>query len=133
MHKRTLAVVMLASALMPDVVRAQESGGVLVRLAGYANILVGLLLVAGLLAFFGGFIQYIMHLGYDEREEGLHFMKWGVSVLFVLVVMLWIVQMVQQHTAAVMSLLGAALALLVLWMVGVALLTPSPEEKPEKK
>jgi len=41
------------------------------------------MLVAGLILFFGGFIAYLTRLGLESRMDGLRYMYWGLTVLFV--------------------------------------------------
>lgn len=62
---------------------------------GIFNVFVGILLVAALLFFFGGFVLYLVRLGTEHRSEGLDYMKQGNTILFILVVLLIIVQFIQ--------------------------------------
>ena len=63
---------------------------------GIFNIFVGVLLVVALLLFIGGFIQYLVRLGTERRADGLAYMKKGITILFVLVILLAIVQLIQR-------------------------------------
>lgn len=124
-----LPILMLA---LPACASAQEASAVLPQLAGFANIFVGLMLVTAFLLFGGGFLQYITHLGLDERDEGLGYMKWGVSVAFTLAVLLGFAQFVQLHVTLVIFTLGALVVILIGWFILSEVLAP-PEKKEEKK
>ncbi len=103
-----------AILLAPSVASAQ----VLPNVAGLFNIMVGLMLVFAFLFFFGGFGMWFTRLGTypTYRDEAIRLMQWGVVVLFVLAVLLFIVQFVQKHAAVAAFLVGivivAAVALL---------------------
>jgi len=76
------------------------------QLVGYLNILVGLMLTAAFLFFGGGFITYIARLGLVGRDLGIQFMAWGVSILFVLIIMLWGVRLIQTHTQVAIMIIA---------------------------
>lgn len=65
------------------------------QMIGLFNILVGLMLVSAFLAMCGGFIVYLVRMGNNNRDEGLNYMMWGVTILFVLIILLAVVQLVQ--------------------------------------
>lgn len=50
------------------------------------NLFAGVLLAASLVFFGGGFVLYLARLGRTYRSEGLDLMQWGVSMLFVFLV-----------------------------------------------
>lgn len=66
------------------------------QFVGIFNIFVGILLVAAMLLFFGGFVVYLTRLGTERRADGLAYMKDGLTVLFVLIILLGIVQLIQR-------------------------------------
>jgi len=76
---------------MPLSVSAQSIG----QVAGLFNIVTGLMVVAGITVFVGGFIEYLAHLGTDIRDRGIRMMEWGVVILFVLILVLGVVHLVQ--------------------------------------
>jgi hypothetical protein len=86
------AILTLSSLVVPLVVSAQTVSALL----GFVNISAGIILVAALLPFFGGFIFYLVVLGNERRKNGLVLMVWGVLILFVLVVLLGIVKILQR-------------------------------------
>jgi hypothetical protein len=85
--------------------------------AGLLNIVAGLMLVASFLLFFGGGVAYLSRLGLVGRDEGLHYMMWGVRVLFVLVIVLGVVQYIQKNPNVVIWIV----ALVVLFFGGYAI------------
>lgn len=87
------------------------------HLAGFLNLFSGVLLVAGIGFFISGFFKWITHLGLPHRDEGIVSMSQGVSMLFFLVIMLWVVRIVQYHTQAVMRIITIAVVLFGGWIV----------------
>ena len=77
---------------------------------GFFNIVSGVMMVAGLLLFFGGFLRYLVVLGTERRNLGLVLMTWGLAVLFVLAVLLGIINTLQGPLAFIF---GIAIALFV--------------------
>ena len=85
---------------------------------GFFNICAGVMIVASIIAFGGGFIQYLVRLGTEEREEGLEVMAWGATILFVLVVLLGLINTLQ--TYFVMAVGALIVLFVVLFAVAVA-------------
>jgi hypothetical protein len=99
-----------------EAVQAPAGSGFTVSAAfGFFNILVGLMLVAAFLFFFGGLAGYLSRLGLEGRIEGLKYMYRGVVILFVLIVLLGIVNFLQQRPAVVFTIIAIVLILFVLW------------------
>jgi hypothetical protein len=71
---------------------------------GFFNIVSGVMLVGGLLLFFGGFMRYLVVLGTERRNQGLVLMTWGIAILFVLVVLLGIVNTLQGPLAFIVGM-----------------------------
>ncbi len=73
------------------------------------NIVVGLMVVASVLLMVGGLGLWYVRLGTypTHRDTAINMMKWAVSILFVLVVLLSVAQYVQTHMAV--SLIAIAL------------------------
>ncbi len=86
-----LVPLLVAIIAMPCVAAAQTVSAFL----GLLNVVAGVMVVAALLAFIGGFIRYLVLLGTDRRDMGLKLMLWGVTILFVLVIILGIVNILQ--------------------------------------
>lgn len=110
--------VFLAAAVTlfaPAVSHAQ----VLSQIAGLFNIMVGLLLVAAFLFFFGGLGMWFTRLGTSPtyRDEAISLMQWGVVILFVLAVFLALSQFVQNHAAAAAFMVGVVIVGLGIWLV----------------
>ena len=82
---------------------------------GLFNILVGLMLVAAFLIFFGGLIGYLSRLGLEGRQDGLQAMYWGVTILLVLIILLAIVHFLQFHPAVVFGIIGALIVIFGAW------------------
>ncbi|MBI5470086.1 hypothetical protein HY968_02075 [Candidatus Kaiserbacteria bacterium] len=111
---------------------AQDGGATLAQAVGLLNVLVGLMLVAAILFFVGGFIGWITRLGLTGREQGLQFMSWGVSILFVLVIGLGLIRFVQFHTQLVLMLLALALVALAAY-VAIQIARSSGEAEETKR
>ncbi len=99
-------------------------------LLGFLNICAGLLLVASLIFFLGGFVRYLILLGTERRNLGLAMMFWGVTILFVLVVLLAVINILQGTLA---FLLGIGIALFICFAIVISLarLKPGGAEKAE--
>jgi hypothetical protein len=95
------------------------------------NIVVGGMLVISILMMFGGLGLWYVRLGTwpTYRDEAIDYMRWGVSVLFVLVVLLGIAQYVQTHMALSMLALGAVVAAIVVYFVGTQLMAGGGDEE----
>ena len=64
-----------------------------------------------------------------HRDNAIDLMKWGVAILFVLVVLLWIAQFVQTHMALSMLTLGAVVAAAVVYFVATTMLASGGDEE----
>jgi hypothetical protein len=93
-------------------------------LLGFFNICAGIMLTAALLLFIGGFIRYLILLGTERRNLGLVLMFWGMTILFVLVVLLAIIDVLQ---GAFAFLLGIAIALLICFAIVIGLAKIKPD------
>jgi hypothetical protein len=86
------------------------------QLFGFFNIMVGLMLVASFLLFFGGLTGYLTRLGLEGRVEGwLRYMYRGVAILFVLIVLLGIVKYLQFHPSVVFTILAVIVVIFMAW------------------
>lgn len=96
--------------LTPFSVSAQT----LFQVAGILNIFVGLLVVAAFVAFGTGLVYYLAHLELEKRIHGIYIMEWGVSIVFVLIVLLAIVKFVREYTAVVLGIISVVVFLLLI-------------------
>ena len=94
--KHTLiGIAAILTLVLPSAVRAQTVS----QFFGILNATAGVMLLAGVLIFIGGFIIYLSKLGTVSRSEGIYIMQWGVITLFVLAVMLSIIELIQSYFA----------------------------------
>lgn len=98
---------------------------------GFFNILVGLMLVAAFLSFFGGFTAYLTRLGLESRMQGLRYMYWGSAILFVLIVLLTIVNFLQFNPAVVFGIIAVLIVIFGAWAI-VKASQESGEEEEER-
>jgi hypothetical protein len=96
-------------------VSAQSGDWTLSAFFGIFNIVVGLMIVAAFVLFFGGFSAWLSRLGLESRLDGIKAMYYGTTILFVLIVLLAVVKFVQTHTELVLALLGVVVVALVAW------------------
>ena len=97
------------------------------------NIFVGLMLVAAFLLYFGALAGWVARLGAypSYRDEMIHLMMWGVAVLFVLVIILFLIHFVQVYQATAAFILGIILFLIVVWIIMTAV-TSKPKKDDEE-
>ena len=107
------------------------SGFTLTQAFGFFNIIVGLMIVASFIFFFGGLAGWLARLGLENRVEGLVSMYWGVTILFVLVIMLGIVNFLQTNPVVIFTIIAILIVGLIGWAV-VNSVWEAPEEKPKK-
>ena len=113
-----------------------SAGGANLTLAqavGFLNVLAGLILVAAILFFVGGFIGWITRLGLTGRDDGIYYMRWGVYLLFVLVVGLALIHFVQFHTQLVLTILGVALVAVIAWVIIQIAASSGAEEETKRR
>jgi hypothetical protein len=96
---------------------------------GFFNVIVGLMLVAAFLLFFGGLSTYFSRLGLVGREEGLYYMYWGVTVLFVLIILLWIVQSFLAHPALLYTVFAFIVIAIAAWIAYTVATSGGEEEE----
>lgn len=102
------------------------------QVLGFFNLLVGLMLVASLLLFGGGFVMYLVRLGTwpTYRDDALRLMEAGVAVLFTLIVLLAIQQFLATHIMVAVSGAGLVIVVLVIWVIVRDIATQTPEGPP---
>ncbi len=102
---------------MPETATASAGVFSLSAVLGLFNIIVGLMLVAAFLMFFGGLAGYLSRLGLVGREQGLHYMNWGVTILFVLIILVGIVQFLQFHPEILFAIIAFVVIAGIIWIV----------------
>lgn len=117
----------LVVLLVPGLAHAQA----LSQVAGLFNILVGLMLVAAFLAYFGGLAAWFARLGAwpTNRDEAIRIMQYGVVILFVLAVFLALSQFIQEHAALAAFVVGVVVIGLLMWFILSVATAKSEEEE----
>ncbi len=97
---------------------------------GLFNICAGLMVVVGIVLFLGGFVGYLVVLGTDKRKQGLYVMMWGITVLFVLAVILGVINMLQGPLAFLLGM-GVIIFLAIVIIISISKFNsaPPPEHK----
>jgi xanthine/uracil permease len=113
--------------IIPSAAHAQ----VLSQVAGVFNIIVGLMLVASFLLFFGGLAMWVSRLGTypTNRDEAIRMMQWAVVTLFVLAAFLAISQFIQKHAAMASFVIGVVVVGLAIWFISTVVLAEKKEEE----
>lgn len=95
------------------------SAEVLAQVVGIFNIFVGVMLAIAFLIYVAGMITWAIRLGAypSYRDEAIDMLKWPVAILFVLIVLLGIVQLVQNHLGAATFVLGVVIVLFLAWAI----------------
>lgn len=91
----------------------------LVQVVGVFNIFVGLMLTASMVMMGAGIILWFTRLGTwpTYRDEAIHLMMWAVTILFVLLILMVILNFVQVHTAGAAFIFGLILLAGAAWVV----------------
>ncbi len=111
----------------------QQSAFTLSAAFGLFNIVVGIMLVIAFLSFFAGLTGYLTRLGLENRIDGLRAMHWGVTILFVLVILLAIVNFLQFHTTFLLAVVGIIVVVFAAWAIVKSVQEAKPAEKKEEK
>ena len=101
----------------------------------FFNLFAGVMLTLSLILFLGGFVMYLVRLGTwpTYRDEAITLMKYGVSTLFVLIVILGIQQFLMSHLLVAVSIGALILIFLVAWAFMTATAAPpAPPANGEK-
>ena len=120
---RTLTLSLLAAPLPAAALTLQQ-------VVGLFHIVVGLLLTFIVVLFCATFFIYVARFNTwpSHRESAIRAFEWAVSMLFVLLVILAIVNAVQHHGAIALPIL--AFVVIVAVIILVAKVWPSAEKKP---
>ncbi|MDO8522161.1 MAG: hypothetical protein Q7S08_02650 [bacterium] len=89
----------------------------LVRFFGFLNIFVGLFLTLALILYGAAVIVYFTRYGTPHRDESLKLVEVGLTILFILIVMLGIVQYFQSHPGNMAYIIGTIVFVLVIGLV----------------
>ncbi len=91
----------------------------LTQFVGLFNIFAGLMLTASLLLMGVACVMWVARLGTSptHRDDALTLMQWAIAVLFTLIVLLFLVQYIQRHTATAMYVIGFLIIGVVIWGV----------------
>ena len=103
----------VAVALLPGTASAMT----LVQFFGFLNIFVGLFLTLALILYGAAVIIYVTRFGCPNRMESLDLIEWALTILFVLIVVLGVVQYFQSHPANMMYIIGAIVFLLIVGLI----------------
>src|SRR3989344_9367876 len=96
----------------------------------FFNLFTGLMLTLSLVFFIGGFIIYLVRLGTwpTYREDAVELMKWGVSILFTLILILGVQQFLLSHLLVAGVIVAAFIIGLIVWAFWPE---PPPKPRPE--
>ena len=103
----------VAVALLPGTASAMT----LVQFFGFLNIFVGLFLTLALILYGAAVIIYVTRFGCPNRMESLDLIEWALTILFVLIVVLGVVQYFQSHPANMMYIIGVIVFLLIVGLI----------------
>ena len=109
----SLQILAAASALLPSTASAMT----LVQFFGFLNVFVGLFLTLALILYGAAVIIYATRFGCPNRMESLDLIEWGLTILFILIVVLGIVQYFQSHPANMMYIIGVIVFLLIVGLI----------------
>src|SRR3989338_4533095 len=109
----SLQVIAVSAAFLPTAASAMS----LVQFFGFLNIFVGIFLTLALILYGAAFIVYTTRFGCPNRMESLDLIEWALSILFVLIVVLGVVQYFQRHPANMAYIIGTIVFVIVLWLI----------------
>ena len=89
------------------------------QVLAFFNLFTGIMLSLSLGLFIGGFIVYLVRLGTwpTYREEAVEVMKWGVSILFTLVLILAVQQFLLRHLMVAVTIGALLIISAVIWVL----------------
>ena len=98
------------------------------QLLAFFNLFAGVMLTLSLILFIGGFIMYLVRLGTfpTYREEAIELMKWGLTTLFVLIVVLGVQQYLLSHLLVAVTIGALILIAIVIWAFAQTAEKPQP-------
>ncbi len=98
------------------------------QVLAFFNLFAGILLTLSIIFFFGGFVMYLVRLGTwpTYREEAVELMKWGVTILFTLIVILGLQQAFMRHLLVAVSIGALILICIVVWAFMEGFSEPPP-------
>ncbi len=107
------------------------SAELLVQAAGLLNIVAGVLLVAATLAYVGGMIVWVTHLGSSPgpRDKAIDILLWVPPILFTTIVVLAVAQFVQNRPHIALYIVSLAVLAVVAWAIVQAVRSAPAHEK----
>mgnify|MGYP001576665480 FL=1 len=105
----------LAVAAAP--LQDSASGMTLVQFFGFLNIFIGIFLTLALILYGAAVIIYFTRFGNPNRAESLDLVELGLTILFILIVVLGVVQYFQRHPANMAYIIGTIVFLLVVGLI----------------
>lgn len=93
------------------------SGMALVKFFGFLNVFVGLFLTLAIILYGAAVIIYFTRFGNPNRAESLDLVEWALSILFVLIVVLGVVQYFQRHPANMVYVIGIIVFVLAVGLI----------------
>ena len=95
-----------AIAVAVPVLPAVAGAFTLNQVLGFFNIIVGLFLTVAILSFGVGMILYMTRYGTWPREEAFPFMQFGITVLFVLSVLIALIHYFTKNTEQILYIIS---------------------------
>jgi cytochrome bd-type quinol oxidase subunit 2 len=108
-----LQMLAIATVLLPNAASAMT----LVQFFGFLNIFVGVFLTLALILYGAAVIVYFTRYGTPHRDESLKLIEFGLTILFILIILLGVVQYFQSHPGNMTYIVGTIIFLLVIWLI----------------
>lgn len=89
----------------------------LVRFFGFLNVLIGIFLTLAIILYGAAVIVYFTRYGTPHRMESLDLVEVALSILFILIVLLGIVQYFQSHPVNMVYIIGTIIFVLVIGFI----------------
>lgn len=115
MSLRAASLFVFATALLPE----DASAVTLVQVVGFFHLFVGLFVVAIFFTFVVGAWGYFARLGTwpTYRDTSIEILEWAITMLFVLLVILGLVQFFQSHSSTALLILAVVLVVAIAFFV----------------
>lgn len=104
----------------------------LFQVAGVLNIFVGLMVTAAFVTFGVGLLYYFANFVLERRKVGIYIMEWGVSIVFVLIVLLTLVRFIRHYTETVLGIVSFAVFVFII-IVLIHFATTEHKERKKKE
>jgi hypothetical protein len=102
---------------------------------GLFNIFVGVMLALSIVIMIGSTILWYIRLGTypTYRDDAIGYMQWGVAILFVDVVLLFVAQYVQRHLAVSLMAIGVLIVAGIAYFVASDVISSKHSEEEEER